>query len=159
MENWRELEESPIIIWSLQMTSLGCKLLITMTPSTSVPGDRPSNSGATKTSFHKKALFPRTSTFRQIKLFLSVLFLSPRMVVVMVICSAKLWKHIICFVLEFTGWETLTSAPPANARRGEYISTLLPQPKCRDRNTLSCPPLWRQRSMYMHSVCQWLPTL
>lgn len=36
----------------------------------------------------------------------------------MVICSAKLWKRIICFVLEFTGWEMPTSAPQASVQKG-----------------------------------------
>lgn len=58
MENWREPEENPIIIWSPKITSIGCRLLITLTSLASVPWDRPSNSGDTNTSFHEKALFP-----------------------------------------------------------------------------------------------------
>ena len=106
----------------------------------------------------KRPFSPGTSTFRHIKmiLFLSVPLLSPRMVVVMVICSAKLWKRIICFVLEFTGWEMLTSARPASAQRGEYVSTLLSHPQGRDKNACSCSPRWGQRSTCQLSTCKLL---
>lgn len=64
MENWRELAENPIIIWSVKMTSVRCKLLITMTSLASVPWDRPSNSGDTNRSFHEKGLFPLDFCFQ-----------------------------------------------------------------------------------------------
>lgn len=151
MENWRELEENPIIIWSLKMTSLGCKLLITMMTSTSVPGDRPSNSGDTKTSFHKKALFPLDLDFQTNKIISLCSFLVSQDGGCYgdLFCKALKTYNMLCFGI-YRLRDAHLSTPSQCTKRWVYFHSALPTQMQRQKYPLLSPTM--KAEVYVHAL-------
>lgn len=157
MKNWREPEENPFLFDLKRHQHWGVGYKAHLTSSATGPRHRPSDSGDTNMSFHEKALpsHPQDLYFQANKnsFSLSVLLLSPRMVVVMVICSAKLWKHTICFVLEFIGERCSPQHPQPMHEEVSVFHSALP------RQRQKCPllsPTMRVKSTCVFSTCKLL---
>lgn len=142
MENWRELAENPIIIWSVKMTSVRCKLLITMTSLASVPWDRPSNSGDTNTSFHEKGLFPPDFCFQTNKnvSLCSFLLSQDGGCYGDLFCKALKTYNMLCFGI-YRLRDAHLSTPSQCTKRWVYFYSALPTQMQRQKYLLLSPTM------------------
>lgn len=155
MENCRKPEENLVIIWSLKITSVGCRLLTTLTSSATIHQYRPSNSGDTKTSFHEKALFSQDLCFQANKDDVSLCSFVDSQdggCYGDLFCKALKTYNMLCFGI-YRLRDAHLSTPSQCTKRWVCFHSALSFQSW-DTNALSCPPLWRQRSKYRLSVCK-----